>query len=131
MTSDVKRDTSQLPVQMRKLAMRNPVIHSPMTTVVQPSGSLTAKNASEFQEQLMNVISSQHCKALLVDLGAVDTLDSAGLLALVSALSLAQRLNKQFSLCEVSPSIRIIFELTQLDRVFDILGDRPSMELAA
>lgn len=111
--------------------MRNPVIHSPMTTVVQPSGSLTAKNASEFQEQLMNVISSQHCKALLVDLGAVDTLDSAGLLALVSALSLAQRLNKQFSLCEVSPSIRIIFELTQLDRVFDILGDRPSMELAA
>jgi anti-anti-sigma factor len=66
--------------------------------------------------------------ALLVDMSQVESLDSAGLLALVSTLTLAQQIDKQFALCHVSASIRIIFELTQLDRVFEIFEDRLAFE---
>lgn len=110
--------------------MRNSVNQLPMT-VMQPCGSLNAANAGEFRDQLTSTIASQQCQAVLVDMEQVEAIDSAGLLALVSALSLAQRLNKQFSLCSVSPSIRIIFELTQLDRAFDILGHQPALGVAA
>jgi anti-anti-sigma regulatory factor len=51
-------------------------------------------------------------------------------MALVSALTLAQQLGKRFSLCSVAPSIRIIFELTQLDRVFEIFDNAVEFEAA-
>lgn len=98
-------------------------------TVVQPTGHINAANAAEFQERLASVL-SQHSAALLVDMGQVESLDSAGLIALVSALTQAQQVNKQFGLCNLSPSIRMIFELTQLDRVFQIVENRAAFEQA-
>jgi anti-anti-sigma factor len=98
--------------------------------VLQPQGHLNASNAGEFQQQLITAISSQKSSRVLVDMQQVESLDSAGLMALVSALTLAQRLNQQFSLCSVAASIRIIFELTQLDRVFEIFESRSTFEAA-
>lgn len=100
-------------------------------TVLQPCGHLNAANASEFQQELTASLSSYQCSSLLVDMSAVESLDSAGLVALVSTLSLAQKLGKRFGLCGVSPSSRIIFELTQLDRVFEIVEDRTTFDKAA
>ncbi|MBW4470967.1 MAG: STAS domain-containing protein [Stenomitos rutilans HA7619-LM2] len=106
------------------------VLVRPQTAVIQPSGPLHSGNVTAFQQQLdMAVLSNQH-SSLLVDMGQVESIDSAGLMALVSALSLAQRLNKRFSLCSISHSVRIIFELTQLDRVFDILEGRHAVDEA-
>ena len=93
---------------------------------LQPSGHINAANAAQFQQQLTTAVNTG-TSAILVDMVKVESLDSAGLMALVSALSLAQSQNKQFSLCGVSPSIRIIFELTQLDRVFEIVENRDAM----
>jgi anti-sigma B factor antagonist len=89
-------------------------------SVIRPQGHVNAANAAELQHQLNQVLLSAETTALQVDMGQVESLDSAGLMVLVAGLSVAQRLDKQFSLCAVSASIRIIFELTQLDRVFDI-----------
>jgi anti-sigma B factor antagonist len=50
-------------------------------------------------------------------------------MALVATLTLAQRMNKPFGLVGISPSVRIIFELTQLDRVFEISEKQPVPEL--
>lgn len=92
-------------------------------TIIQPSGHINASNASEFQRQLAAAVASKQ-DTILVDMHQVESLDSAGLMALVSALSLAQNLKKRFSLCCIAPSIRIIFELTQLDGAFEILESR-------
>lgn len=102
----------------------------PETIVIQPSGHISAANAAELQQQLAETISSQEYASLLVDMSKVESLDSAGLMALVSTLTLAQRLNKRFSLFGISPSVQIIFELTQLDRVFEILDGQPVREIA-
>jgi anti-sigma B factor antagonist len=100
-------------------------------TVVQPCGHINAANAAALKRQLAETVSSHEYSSLFVDMSRVESLDSAGLMALVSTLTLAQRLNKRFGLCSVSPSIRIIFELTQLDRVFEISEHRPALEAVA
>lgn len=92
-------------------------------TIVQPSGHINASNANEFQRQLTNAVASQQ-NTVLVDMHRVESLDSAGLMGLVSALSLAQNRKRRFSLCCIAPSIQIIFELTQLDEAFEIFATR-------
>ena len=96
------------------------VLNYPKITVVRPQGALNATNALEFERDLTTALAEDGNTVLLVNLEAVESLDSAGLMALVSALKFAQSLERRFSLCAVSPSIRIIFEVTQLDSVFEI-----------
>lgn len=99
--------------------------------VVQPSGSLSSANVSQFNQELLAVITSKTCKSLLVDMAQVESIDSAGLMALASACHLAQQHGKQLSVCAVPPSVRIMMELTKLDRVLDILVHPPVLEVAA
>lgn len=100
-------------------------------TLVQPCGALNADNAAAFQQTLTSAISSEQSAGLLVDMSLVESLDSSGLISLVSALSLARALSKRFSLYAVPPSVRIVFELTQLDGVFEMVESRPEQTLAA
>lgn len=102
----------------------------PKVTVIQPNGHINAANVLTLQQQLTEAVSAQESSSLLVDMSQVESLDSAGLMVLVSTLTLAQRLNKRFSLFGVSPTVRIVFELTQLDRVFEILEAQPVLEAA-
>jgi anti-anti-sigma factor len=92
----------------------------PKTHVISPKGNLNAANALEFAQDLTTALQHSETKALVVSLEQVESLDSAGLMALVSALKLAQSLGISMSLCSVSPTIQIVFELTQLDQVFEI-----------
>ncbi|MCX7592299.1 MAG: STAS domain-containing protein [Fischerella sp.] len=96
------------------------VLNTSKITVIRPQGSLNAANALEFERDLTTALTQNGSSSLVVDLEQVEALDSAGLMTLVSALKLAQSLGRRFSLCSVSPSIRIIFELTQLDQVFEM-----------
>jgi anti-sigma B factor antagonist len=104
------------------------LLNYPKITVLRPQGSLNAVNALEFERDLTTALAQEGDNILLVDFAKVESLDSAGLMALVSALRLAQNLGRRFSLCSVSPSIRIIFELTQLDRAFEILEGQVGLE---
>ncbi|MBV9389195.1 MAG: STAS domain-containing protein [Chroococcidiopsidaceae cyanobacterium CP_BM_ER_R8_30] len=88
--------------------------------VIQLHGPLNASNTIDFQRRVTTAVAQAEHNIVLVDLEQVESLDSAGLMALVQGLKLAQALKRRFCLCSVSPSIRIIFELTQLDRVFEI-----------
>jgi anti-anti-sigma factor len=97
------------------------VLESPKIAVIRPQNCLNAANALEFERHLTAALTQNDISMLVVDLAAVESLDSAGLMALVSALKLAQGLGRRFSLCTVSPAIKIIFELTQLDEVFEII----------
>lgn len=92
-------------------------------TIVQPSGALNAANAHSLQSHLSEHIFSDNSAGLMVDMSRVESLDSAGLVSLISALRMARSLSKRFCLCSVPPSIRIVFELTQLDEVFEFEED--------
>ena len=107
------------------------VLVRPQTITVCPKGYINAANASALQSQLAIALDSKQNLTLLVDMRDVESLDSAGLMVLVSTLSLAQKQNKRFSLCSMSASIRIIFELTQLDRIFEIFENSATFEAKA
>ncbi|ACB49821.1 hypothetical protein cce_0470 [Crocosphaera subtropica ATCC 51142] len=96
--------------------------------VLEPTGYITAANIDDFQEKLTNFVRNNPSRDYLVDMHQVEFIDSAGLMAIVSAFRLAQRLNKKLSVCSLSPSVRIIFELTQLDRALEIYESRQTYE---
>lgn len=105
------------------------VLTSSKIKIVTIQKDINAENADELRQFLADMVSAQETSSVMVDMSNVGALDSTGLMTLVSTLTLAQHLNKQFGLFGVSASVRIIFELTQLDRVFDILESQPYPEL--
>jgi anti-anti-sigma factor len=101
------------------------------STVIQFRGNLNAANAADVRSQLADAVLSEHHAGLVVDMANVESIDSAGLMALVSALALSQRLNKRLALCTVPYPVKMILELTQLDKVFEVFDDRTAFESAA
>ncbi|HLO83615.1 MAG TPA: STAS domain-containing protein [Nostocaceae cyanobacterium] len=95
-------------------------LNYPKITVVRPCGYLNATNTGEFEQDLTRAISQDRNAIVLVDLGAVESLDSAGLMTLVSGFKLADSLGRTLRISSVSPAVKIILELTQLDQVFEI-----------
>ncbi len=87
-------------------------------------GYITAANVAEFQQALTQSVKTLAYNRYLVDMKGVEFLDSAGLMALVTTFRLAQSLNKQFCICSLAPSVRIIFELTQLDKIIPIYDNK-------
>ena len=97
-------------------------------TVIRPLDHLNAATCGEFRQQLTTAISAPGVVAVLVDIGAVTFIDSAGLMALVSGLKQAKKVQRRFSICSVSAGIRMILELSQLDRVFEIFENVESFD---
>ena len=107
--------------------MQTLLAHKPIT-VIRPLDHLNAATCGEFGVQLMTAIAAPGVVSVLVDLDAVKFIDSAGLMALVSGLKQAKKMGRRFSLCSVSPGIKMILELSQLDRVFEIFENVDSFE---
>ena len=99
-------------------------------TTFRPEGFLSAANASEFLERLTVEVKSSVNSALLVNMEAVEFMDSAGLMVLIKAFRLAESLGHQFGICSLAPSVRIMFELTQLDKAFEIFENQREFETA-
>lgn len=57
----------------------------------------------------------------VLDMAAVEFVDSAGLIGLVAARQAAYEANAQVILCGVSQPVRMILDLAQLDQVFAIV----------
>jgi anti-sigma B factor antagonist len=95
-------------------------LSDPKLTVIRPQSCLNATNAEEFERDMSVALAEDTNTIVLVDLGLVESLDSVGLMSLVSAIKRAESLGKSFRVSSVSSTIRIIFELTQLDRVLKI-----------
>jgi anti-sigma B factor antagonist len=107
--------------------MNRQLVSSAVFTI-EPYGSINAANAETFKQHLADTIAATSAPTLLIDMHKVEFLDSAGLMALVTGYRLAKSLERRMSLCCVAPSVRIIFELTQLDGALEIFEDRAAFE---
>jgi anti-sigma B factor antagonist len=97
-------------------------------SLVRAQGHINAASASQFAAQLDQAVQSE-ATAVLVDMAQVESMDSAGLMVLVAALTAAQQLDKRLAICSVPAGVRIVLELTQLDRVFEVLPSPAAFEL--
>lgn len=62
---------------------------------------------------------------VVVNLQGVGFIDSSGLSTLVKGLKRCRQNDGELYLCELQQAVRIIFELTRLDKAFTIFDDEP------
>lgn len=87
--------------------------------VLQPQGRLDLHGCKTLEKQLAGLVTPPR-HLWVIDLAQVDFMDSYGLVILVKALKVARKTGCRLLLCNIQASVRLIFELTQLDSVFEI-----------
>jgi len=93
------------------------------TEIIEFSGILDGTRTQELRDRINQAI-EQGAKTILVDLTEVTFMDSSGLGALVTALREVRAIGGKLCICSVNEQVRILFELTSMDRVFEIFRDQ-------
>jgi anti-sigma B factor antagonist len=89
------------------------------------SGRIDATCSEQLKDAVSAMIDAQKIK-ILIDLNAVDFIDSSGLGILVACLRSAIKAGGRLKITSLQNSPKKLFEVTRLDRVFDIFEDRDS-----
>lgn len=92
-------------------------------SVIAPENDrLTAVNSTQFKQEVVAHVDDGHAR-LVIDLSEVSFVDSAGLGALVGVL---KRIGARGDIvvCGLSASVRQMFELTRMNRIFTEYPDR-------
>ncbi len=91
--------------------------------VIEPIGILDSTKAEEFRQSVEDLLQNG-AETILVDLKDITFIDSSGLGTLVVMLKKIRGLNRSLCLCSINDQVRMLFELTSMDRVFEIYEDR-------
>ncbi|MFQ5779677.1 MAG: STAS domain-containing protein [Nitrospiria bacterium] len=97
--------------------------HDVSKLVVQ--GRITYHEAPEFREIIFGEVSSTRLTALVVELGGVKHIDTAGLAVLVEGLLASRQRNLRMLLCQPSESVLQIFRLAGLRDALEASCTRP------
>uniref|UniRef100_A0A832H5Y7 Anti-sigma factor antagonist n=1 Tax=Oscillatoriales cyanobacterium SpSt-402 TaxID=2282168 RepID=A0A832H5Y7_9CYAN len=90
------------------------------SVLIQPNGQLDLDGGMALRHKLTEVICDRH-DLCIVDLTDVEFIDSAGLTALIHGLNLALENRCRLTLHNPHPSVKLVFEITRLDQVFEIV----------
>jgi anti-sigma B factor antagonist len=90
--------------------------------VIQIDGRFDAQSAPPVAEWLEHIAATTLGR-VVVDLAEVSFLDSSALAVLVRVVKRCRMRGGDVRLCGMQPSVRLIFELTRLDRAFDMYAD--------
>ncbi len=101
--------------------------------ILQPEGILDGTKSVQFRQDISALVENKENKenkentenkkkpvVILIDFKNVTFMDSSGLGALVLALKTVRASGSQLFVCSINEQIRILFELTSMDRVFEI-----------
>ncbi|HSM82759.1 MAG TPA: STAS domain-containing protein [Nodosilinea sp.] len=97
--------------------------------VVEPVGILDSTKAEDFRHAVEELLEAG-AEVILVDLKDITFIDSSGLGTLVVLLKKVRGLNRSLCICSINDQVRMLFELTSMDRVFEVYEDRQAFENA-
>jgi len=83
---------------------------------------IDAHNSSDLKDYLLHMI-EKGAVNIVVQLEQVKFVDSSGLGALLSGFKHAEAKSGNLALCNIQPQVLSMFELTRLNRVFEIHAD--------
>jgi len=98
--------------------MKYPVTQHNNYTLLQLTGEIDLNESPNARRQILEQI--KHNNNLLVDLSAVEYIDSSGVASLVEGFQNARGKQLEFALLGVSPSAMQVLQLARLDTVFTI-----------
>lgn len=84
--------------------------------------NLDASNVREFRDAVHSMI--QNRKRVVFDMTGVKFVDSSGLGAMISCQRMLNAQHGEFRLCSMSTTVRALFELMRMHRVFHIHASR-------
>lgn len=97
--------------------------------VIKPSGILDGTKAPNFRQEVSNCV-KEGADIILINFQEVTFMDSSGLGALVLALKTVRAAGGKLFLCSINEQIRMLFELTSMDRVFEIYPNQEEFKNA-
>ncbi|MEH2297374.1 STAS domain-containing protein [Nostoc sp.] len=92
-------------------------------TVLELSGILDGIRGNELRREVSTIVANG-ADILLLDMKEVKFIDSSGLGALVSAMQMVRTANGKLFVCSISDQVRMLFELTKMDRIFQTFADQ-------
>lgn len=90
--------------------------------VLKLEGRLDASSGKDIKEKV-SALAKEKRVNLVIDIGAVDFIDSSGLGSLVASLRSVNKLGGDIKIASLQDPVRAIFELTRLHRIFEIFDD--------
>lgn len=93
--------------------------------IVALTGDVDLQTSPQVRQKLLE--SLERHKRIVVDLSAVNYIDSSGVASLVEAFQVSRKKGSSFALASVSTSAMRVLSLARLDKVFTI---HPSVEAA-
>jgi anti-sigma B factor antagonist len=93
------------------------------THVIVVSGEIHVSTAPEFSRLLSDAIGQGKTQVVL-DLSAVEFIDSTGLSVLLNGLRRLTRVGGRMALVCTNPTVLRLFVITRLDSTFEIVGTR-------
>lgn len=97
--------------------------------IFQPTGILDGAKANQLRREISDAV-SVGSDTVLLDLQGVTFMDSSGLGALVSSLKTVRSAGGQLYICSITNQVKMLFELTSMDRVFEIYPDQNTFSQA-
>ena len=88
--------------------------------IVDLIGELDHHNAEEVRVKIDDRIDRDNIKKLILNFKSVTFMDSSALGALVLAFKTLRDTGTKLVLCSINEQVRILFELTGMDNVFEI-----------
>ena len=95
--------------------------------VISPAGILDGAQAGEFRKQVQDAVEGD-AEIVLVDFKEVTFMDSSGLGALVLSLKSVRAAGGKLFICSVNEQVKMLLELTSMDRVFEIFASRKEFD---
>ena len=90
-------------------------------TQVRVAGEVDMNSAPELRSALREAVDGGG--SVMVHLGGVTYMDSAGIAVLIEGLQWSKRSHTEFALCAMPHAVKVVVELARLDSVFTILPD--------
>ncbi len=95
--------------------------------VIKLSGNLNATTSQEFRQSITKII-EVGVKIVLLDFQDVTFMDSSGLGALVLAFKTLRAADIQLVICSINEQVRILFELTNMDKIFEVFPSKEAFD---
>ena len=92
--------------------------------VICPRGEIHVTTAPQFSERLTSAIERGE-RAIVVDMSDVEFIDSTGLTVLLNGLRLMGQNHGRLALVCTNPTVLRLFQITSLEKTFDIFASRP------
>lgn len=100
---------------------------SSIVKIVQPSGILDGISVNQLRREISDLV-EKGADIVLVDFQDVTFMNSSGLGALVSTLKVVRSAGSELFICSLSDQLRMIFQLTKMDRVFKTFANQDEFE---